>query len=157
MLVDQKQDLEIFIMKLSPIIDIEKINTISVQNCLDVGVLEFERFTNLNISFTLSKTKKIGVRNFIVSTVVCNDAVRVIVYFQGGSMRVKKTSLLIDRRGRVVPNEMKHILSGHENEKTTWYGVTYTTNFDIIESECEQIDQNEGLLLFNTEKRVSTR
>ena len=147
----KEQDVEIFIMKLSPLIDITKIGSITADNCFDIGVLEFERFTCLKVSFVLGKSKKRAnkKKNFITSVEVQNDSVEVSIHFQGKDFVEKKASLSIDRTGRlerVVPTEMKRVLSGHEDDETTWYGVAYNTNIEIKDSDCEKLNAEEALL-----------
>ena len=149
--LDKVQDVEIFIMKLSPLIDITKIGSITADNCFDIGVLEFERFTCLKVSFVLGKNKKKPnkKKNFITSVEVQNDSVEVSIHFQGTNFVEKKASLSIDRKGRlerVVPNEMRRVLSGREDDETTWYGVAYNTNFEIKDSDCEKLSPEEALL-----------
>ncbi|EFC46816.1 predicted protein [Naegleria gruberi] len=49
-----KQDTELFLLRFSPLIDINKVKTITQENCERIGLLEFLRFTRLKIYFDRS-------------------------------------------------------------------------------------------------------
>ncbi|KAG2382363.1 hypothetical protein C9374_005565 [Naegleria lovaniensis] len=129
-----KQDFEIFIIKFSSIIDVGKVQRITSSNYDLVGVMEFERFSTLDL---FVGDKLITITNQQLFVKVDVDKENVTLHFMVGidSSLFRKWVLEITRKGRMerVPlnDSAAQIFFKNEPESTTWYGLNYTTNYSL--------------------------
>ena len=122
-----KQDTELFLLRFSPLIDINKVKTITQENCERIGLIEFLRFTRLKIYFdrSIDPIKHC----FYLRLQLEKDYLASHIYYKK-KRNFFKVAVKIERKGRLerVPiNDSSLIFSAEEVVKKSWYGVGYKT------------------------------
>ncbi|KAG2381815.1 hypothetical protein C9374_006199 [Naegleria lovaniensis] len=118
-----RQDFEIYILKFNSMIDTSTIDAITEDNYEQLGVTEFIRFTQVQLTFdpTIETTNfqffvKLGLEKEFMKT----------EFFYTHNENYFKSTLRIERKGRMerIPvNDASKIIFIKENDTHTWYGL----------------------------------